>query len=190
MADISGMRFAGSPDIDRSRLPDAHVRPRQERGSRYLYWPTPEGDSSGSPAHRRAFADIGHMDTNGLVRWVWEGVELPGTASDYHFLLQGAIKQLWSRRRPAPEGLQSVEVFAALDLGLIEAVPHAVAIDEADLTRGFARLASVEVWMKLLETEGALRDAVAVSRRAQRFGESYRRADLEAKVAALDAEGQ
>ncbi|MFC4118966.1 hypothetical protein [Nonomuraea zeae] len=190
MADILGIGFTGSPDIDRSRLPDAHVRPRQERGSRYLYWPTPEGGTSASPAHRRAFADTKHMDTNGLVRWVWEGVELPGIASDYHFLLQGAIKQLWSRRRSAPEGLQFVEVFAALDLGLIEAVPHAVAIDEADPAQGFARLASVEVWMKLLETEGALRDAVAVSRRAQRFGESYRRADLEAKVAALDAEGR
>ncbi|MEV0593697.1 hypothetical protein [Nonomuraea cavernae] len=125
-----------------------------------------------------------------LVRWVWEGVELPGIPSDYHHLLQNAVKQLWSQRRVAPAGLGFVEVFTSLDLNLVEAVPHVVAMDEQDLSRGFARLAAVEIWMKLLEAEGALRDALAVSQRAQRFGESYRRKELEAKVSALDAEGR
>jgi hypothetical protein len=125
-----------------------------------------------------------------LVRWVWEGVELPGIPSDYHHLLQNAVKQLWSQRRVAPAGLGFVEVFTSLDLNLVEAVPHVVAMDEQDLSRGFARLAAVEIWMKLLEAEGALRDALAVSRRAQRFGESYRREELEVKVTALDAEGR
>jgi hypothetical protein len=130
------------------------------------------------------------MDMDTLVRWVWEGLELPGIPSNYHYLLQDAVRWLWSRRRTAPAGLGFVEVFASLDLSLVEAVPHTVAMDEQDLSRGFARLVAVETWMKLLEAEGTLRDALAVSRRAQRFGESYRREELEAKVAALDTEGR
>ncbi|NRQ38775.1 hypothetical protein HII36_44175 [Nonomuraea sp. NN258] len=190
MADIPGIGFAGSPDVDRSRLPGAHVRPEQERGSRYLFWPTPDGGTSSSPAHGRAFADTRDMTADRLVRWVWEGVELPGIPSDYHFLLQNAVKQLWSQRRRAPEGLRFVEGFAALDLGLAEAAPYAVAVDEQDLSKGFARLTSVEIWMKLLAAEGALHDASAVSRRATRFGDAYRDQDLDAKLAALEAESQ
>ena len=92
MADIPGIGFPGSPGVDRSRLPEAQVRPLQEPGSPYLYWPTPDGhaSSSSSPAHRRAFADTTVMDTNELVRWIFEGMELPGIASDYHHLLQAA----------------------------------------------------------------------------------------------------
>lgn len=189
MADIPGIGFPGSPGVDRFRLPEAQVRPLQEQGSPYLYWPTPDGHASSSPAHRRAFADTTAMDTNELVRWIFEGMELPGIASDYHHLLQGGVRQLWAQRRPAPDGLRFVETFAALDLALIEAAPEAVAMDERDPSRGFSRLAAVETWMKLLEAEGALRDAAAVGRRAQRFGEGYRSEELEGKAAALDAEG-
>ncbi len=127
---------------------------------------------------------------NTLARWVWEGLELPGIASDYHFLLQGAVEQLWSRRRSTPAGLQFVEIFAQLDLNLIEAVPQAVMVNSAKPSQGFFKIASVQTWMKLLEAEGALREALAVSQRAQRFGDDHRHEELEAKVAALDAEAR
>jgi hypothetical protein len=42
--------------------------------------------------------------------------------------------------------------------------------------------------LALLEREGALREALTLSRRAMRFGDRYRRDELEAKVAALDGE--
>jgi len=80
------------------------------------------------------------FDSDELVRWVWESVELPGEPSDYHFLLQGAVEQLWGRRRTNPSGLHFVETFGYLDLALIEAAPQAVRLDEADPARGYVPL--------------------------------------------------
>ena len=128
------------------------------------------------------------MTCDDLVRWVWEGLELPGLAPDYHHLMQSAALQLWKLRRSDPHGLDSVEAFSYLDLSLIEAVPAAVSVDDADTARGFVWLAAVDLLITMLQREGSLREALAVSRRAQQFGENYQRPDLESKVAALDAE--
>jgi hypothetical protein len=61
-------------------------------------------------------------------------------------------------------------------------------LDEADPARGFVHILTLDRMLTLLEREGALREALALSRRAERFGERYRREPLEAKVAALDGE--
>lgn len=186
MADIPGIQFTGSPGVVRADLAEAGLRPRTEYG--YLSWPTSEGSTSASPASRRLSADVSGLNSDELVRWVWEGVELPGEPADYHFLLQGAVEQLWARRREHPDGLHYVETFGYLDLALIEAVPQAVMLDASTSTSGFVRISSLERLLSLLEREGALREALALSRRAMRFGDSYRREELEAKVASLDGE--
>lgn len=151
-------------------------------------WPTPAGQTSASPAHERAFSTEPPKGVEALARWVWEGLELPGIPSDYHFLLQQAVNSLWLGRRSAPEGLYHMEVFGSLDLVLVEAAPYSVLINEDEPDRGYVRITTFERVLALLEREGALRDAVAFSRRASRFGDRYRREDLEAKVAALDEE--
>jgi hypothetical protein len=187
MADIPGIAFHGSPDVDRSRLPEARVRPHAGRG--YLSWPSPDGStSSSSPVHRLAFGAAAPKDEPGLIRKTWEGLELPGSPSDYHFLLQGTVTELWKRRRRWPQGLSAAERFCHLDLILIEAAPEAVMLDKSDPDRGFVRITTLEVLVDLLEREGAVREALAVSQRARRFGERYWSEELEAKVAALDEE--
>ncbi len=187
MADIPGIAFRGSLDVDRSRLPGARIRPRADNG--YLSWPSVEGGtSSGSPVHHLAFGAAAPRDELELVRRTWEGLELPGTPSDYHFLLQGAVTDLWKHRRRYPQGLAAIEQFCHLDLLLIEAAPEAVVLDESDPARGFVRIATLRVLVNLLEREGALREALEVSRRARRFGEGYWSDELEAKVATLDEE--
>jgi hypothetical protein len=186
MADIPGIQFTGSPGVMRANLSEANLHPKTESG--YVYWPSAGGSTSASPAHRRAFADLSGLDNDELIRWVWEGVELPGQASDYHFLLQGAVDQLWGRRREYPSGLNYLETFGYLDLALIEAIPQAVQVDKADHTAGYYHISSLDRLLALLEREGAIREALALSRRALRFGERYRNDDLEAKAAALDGE--
>jgi hypothetical protein len=151
-------------------------------------WPSPDGTTSASPAHQRTFSDAAPDDIEGLTQWVWEGLEIPGTSSDYHFLLQGAVQTLWSWRRDRPRGLQFVEVFSYVDLALIEAVPEAVMIDSTDPARGFLRIVTLEKLLALLEREGAFREAMALSRRAERFGERYCSDTLASKVASLDGE--
>ena len=173
--------------VERAKLIEARVRPRVEL--EYLSWPTPGGSTSASPVHRRAFGDLSGLGRAELVRWVWEGLELPGEPPDYHFLLQGAVQQLWSRRRDDPEGLGFVETFGYLDLALIESAPLAVSLNETDTAGGFVHIVTLDVLLTLLEREGAFREALALSRRAARFGEHYRRESLETKVAALDEEG-
>lgn len=130
MADIPGIRFSGSPGVDRARLPGAHVRPSQGHG--YLRWPKVDGSSSASPAHERAFGADSPASGEAFIHWVWEGLELPGIPSDYHFLLQHAVVTLWSRRGSEPGGLYHLEVFGSLDLALLEAAPYAVLINDAD----------------------------------------------------------
>jgi hypothetical protein len=171
MAAIPGIRFDGSPGIDRALLPESRIRPRASM--EYLMWPAADGaTTSASPASRHLGSGTSRLQHEELIRSVWEGLELPGTTSDYHFLLQGAVTELWSRRRREPAGLRMAETFGYLDLALLEAVPRT----------------SLERLVSLLEREGALREALALSRRALRFGDLYRREDLEAKVAALDEE--
>ncbi len=187
MAAIPGVRFGGSPGIDRALLPESRVRPK--KGMSYLMWTTADGaTTSASPASRHMDSDTTRLRLEDLVRSVWEGLELPGTAPDYHFLLQGAVTQLWSRRRKEPAGLRMAETFGYLDLALLEAVPRTAWRNEGDPDGGFLRITSLELLVTLLEREGALREALALSRRAQRFGDVYRSEELEAKVAALDEE--
>lgn len=144
--------------------------------------------SGGRPARVR-IDEAGSPTTVGdLARSVWEAVELPGEPSDYHYVLQGAVDRLWSRRRAEPAGLRHMESFAYLDLDLIEAVPSVVRLRGEEDLSGFLRVTSVERLLGVLEREGALREAVAVCRRAQRFGDRFHRDDLVTKVAALDME--
>ena len=188
MADIPQIQFRGSPGVNRASLAEARVRPRTGYGGDYLMWPSPQGETSASPAHQRAFHDTTAMNRGDLVRWVWEGLEVPGEPSDYHFLLQGAVERLWKCRGSDPEGLRFVEIFGYLDLALIEAAPQAVTLDRGDGPQGFVHILTLDMLLILLEREGAFREALALSRRAERFGERYRREDIEAKVAALDDE--
>ncbi|MCA2187209.1 hypothetical protein [Nonomuraea cavernae] len=189
MAEVKGVGFSGSPDVDRSRLPETHIRPsKTDYGG--ISWPIANGSTSESPASARAFADMRDMDIPSLIRWVWEGLEIPGTVSDYHFLLQSAIARLWSARASDPSGLRFLEVFADLDLRLIEAAPRPFLIDEDDTSKGYFHFSGVATWVTLLQTEGALREALAINRRLQRFHEGYRLETLEAKIAALDEEAR
>lgn len=187
MADIPNIQFRGSPGVNRASLAEARARPRAGYGDS-LWWPGQQGETSASPAHQRAFHDTTSMSRDDLVRWVWEGLEVPGEPSDYHFLLQGAVERLWSRRGSDPEGLRFVEIFGYLDLALIEAAPQAVTLDRGDGPQGFVHILTLDKLLTLLEREGAFREALTLSRRAERFGERYRREELEAKVAALDEE--
>ncbi|MGC4900490.1 MULTISPECIES: hypothetical protein [Micromonospora] len=148
------------------------------------------GQSSASPAHERAFGQEEPSRIEDLVRWVWEGLELPGVPSDYHFLLQHAVEKLWSRRIEAPAALYHLEVFSGLDLALLEAAPELARIDRPGEGPEFFRITSLERLLSLLEREGALRDAVALSRRASRFGDRYRLVELEAKLSVLDREAR
>ncbi|MFF4576291.1 hypothetical protein [Streptomyces sp. NPDC001410] len=184
MAAIPGVRFTGSPGIAREALAEAHVRPQMSYAS--LMWPTAEGSTSATPASRHVPVEAIGAD---LVTRAWEALELPGEAMDYHFVLQGAVDRLWSGRRSYPDGLELLEVFALLDLELMEAAPQAVSFDTGPVPASFVHVTSVPRLVMLLEREGALTDALEVARRLAPFGQGEDSvARLSEKIGALAAE--
>ncbi len=165
LASIPGMAFSGSPGVVRRELPGAGVRPDESYGT--PMWPTPQGSTSATPASQHVPSEARGED---LVARVWEALELPGSAMDYHFVLQGAVDRLWSTRGSYPAALELLEVFALLDLELMEAAPQAVSFDETDPV-SFVRVTSVPRLVGLLEREGAFTEALAVAKRLTRFGQ-------------------
>ncbi|MFJ7209725.1 hypothetical protein ACIQWR_40105 [Streptomyces sp. NPDC098789] len=106
-----------------------------------------------------------------LIARVWEALELPGSAMDYHFVLQGAVDHLWAGRQSYPSGLELLEVFAQLDLELMETAPQAVSFDPDVEPITFVRVTSVPRLISLLEREGAFMEALALAQRLARFSQ-------------------
>ncbi|MFI5877377.1 hypothetical protein ACIBAH_34100 [Streptomyces sp. NPDC051445] len=184
MAAIPGVRFTGSHGVVREALAEAPVRPTVSYGS--PMWPTVEGTTSATPASRHVPVEASGAD---LVTRVWEALELPGEPMDYHFILQGAVDRLWSDRRSYPDGLELLEVFALLDLELMEAAPQAVSFDTGSHPASFVHVTSVPRLVMLLEREGVLTDALEVARRLARFDQGEDAvARLSEKIGALAAE--
>ncbi|WP_208105883.1 hypothetical protein [Streptomyces sp. GC420] len=184
MAAIPGIAFAGSPGVVREAVPGAGDRPDESYGS--PMWPTAEGSTSSAPASRHVPFDARGAE---LVARVWEALELPGSAMDYHFVLQGAVDRLWSTRRAEPEALAALEVFALLDLELMEAAPQAVSFDTTGAPTMFVRVSSVPRLIGLLEREGAFTEALELAWRLAHFGQGEDvAARLTEKAQALVAE--
>ncbi|MFD5623610.1 hypothetical protein [Streptomyces yangpuensis] len=188
MAAIPGIAFIGSPGVVRNALRGAKDRPDERYGE--PMWPTATGSTSATPASRHVPYEARGTE---LAARVWEALELPGSAMDYHFVLQTAVDRLWSDRRSDPDGLKLVEVFARLDLELMEAAPQAVSFNPEAVgsEARFVRVSSVPRLISLLEREGAFQEALALARRLARFeqgGEMVSR--LSEKVRALGAEAE
>ncbi|MFF1872608.1 hypothetical protein [Kitasatospora herbaricolor] len=187
MAAIPGLSFAGSPGVVRAAVAGASDRPDESYGS--PMWPTAEGSTSATPASRHVPAEA---RGEALTTRVWEALEIPGSAMDYHFVLQDAVGRLWDSRRTDPGGLELLEVFALLDLELMEAAPEAVSfdsVDDATTPRSFVRVTSVPRLISLLEREGAFTEAFALAGRLARFGQGEDvTARLSEKRGALAAE--
>ncbi|MER7039747.1 hypothetical protein [Streptomyces microflavus] len=166
MAAIPGTAFAGSPGVVRESLPGANDQPDESYGS--PMWPMPGGNTSATPASQHVPAEASGAV---LIARVWEALELPGSAMDYHFVLQGAVDRLWTARRSHPSGLQLLEVFAQLDLELMEAAPQAVSFEPDVEPVTFVRVTSVPRLISLLEREGAFMEALALAQRLARFSQ-------------------
>ena len=127
-----------------------------------------------------------------MLKRLWEGLELPGEPSDYHFAIQGAAGALWARRAAEPEVLAWFEHLSWLDLRLVQAVPDAVRDEFAGAHPGRQEFFSVSAFHSLISLysrEGLLQEALEVAQLAQRFGQGEDAlADLEERFAALRAE--
>jgi hypothetical protein len=133
--DIPGVDFAGDPKVQRSTLPGHDDVPEtisyEFQGKRHaaLSWSFGNGSGSASPAKRHDSVVKRDATSSELLLHLMEGLELPGTASDYHFMIQGCAEGLWARRREEPDVFEIVEKLCWLDLRLIQARPSSISID-------------------------------------------------------------
>ncbi len=176
--DIPGVVYETPDQIDRGSLPGCDDAPENQpwdQTGETLRWPSGDGTRGGSasPVHYRAFAgapDQREAPVEAIVRNVNEGLELPGEAADYHFLIQGSVEVLWGRRRKEPAITEHVERLCRLDVALIQADPDA-ASDIVDRDRRYYAITSLLHLIELYEDRGDDTEALKVAKIAAGFGQ-------------------
>lgn len=181
LGDVPGISFAGSPGVNRSTLPEANRRPSLQYGS--LSWETADGTTSASPAHQVTYAER-EVGAKTLVKRTWEGLELPGVVSDWHFLLMGTASALWNKRRIDPEFLPECETFCRLDLQVVTTHPDLFLIDRASDRPEYLSIPSFTILVKLLRAVDDLEEALRVAR----VGAKFNSGSLDQAVAQLEAQ--
>jgi hypothetical protein len=179
--DIPGIDYAGDSRVDRSRL---------EKRLKSLSWPLKGGITSASPAKRHAYGEgvKNHAATPELLLNMMEALELPGIASDYHFIIQGCARKLWARRREEPQVFEIIERLCWLDIRLIEARPGSVRT-ESGAKLSFVHINAFPLLIDLYEREGLLGEALDVAVRASAFKQADKHAQrLKERIAALESE--
>ncbi len=195
LADVPKVGYRGHPNVDRRRLPGYDLQPQIDTfdfdGMRHrsLSWPTAEGSTSQSPASAWcSFDEPRHATAADVLRRIYEVLELPGTAADYHFALLQAYEILWSQFRQQPEILAELERLCLLDIALIESQAAILQMGGEDGTF-WARVPAFHYLIRLYELEGYVEDALAIARR----GAALRQGDddvqrFEERAAALQGE--
>jgi hypothetical protein len=164
--EIPGLSYVTPDFVDPARLRRSSVRPEIHRykgadGNEFVAatWP---GGTSQSPASGHIVFDlVAKLDT--LRRRAAEALELPGTASDYHFALMGAADVIHSRRREATWALEEVERLCWLDVRLIELRPDD---NESDLNLRQVGQRCFNHLLSLYQREGYWLEALQVTDRA------------------------
>lgn len=91
-----------------------------------MSWPSPDSlSTSASPAHQHGFGQS-EADPKTILRIMTEALDLPGVASDYHFIIQQAHEKLYKNRKSYPQVYPLVEKLCLLDIALVEVCPEEV----------------------------------------------------------------
>jgi hypothetical protein len=194
LAEVPGVGYEPQQPLPRPALWNA--RPQifsyddgEGRKVKSLMWPSEDGgETSASPAQSHGLSDRRNASAREVTANLRETLELPGDAGDYHFALQLSADALWARRKEDPSLIETVVELCLLNIRLIEARPEAVTDQYA---KGPISYYSVTAFRRLVDVyrrEGLVREALAVSRRGERFDQAVDLEELEAQVAALDAE--
>ena len=146
MADIPGLDPELPPTPPRTSLVGCYERPwvyfgggpAPETEFRHLQWPgsrgfgqwTPSEFGHGwSPAHRLGVEQRPGRSAGQIVDELWPTLERPGVGLDFHFLLQGAVEELWKIRDSDPAARSSLVTVASIDMKLFEVFPECMLVE-------------------------------------------------------------
>lgn len=148
---------------------------------RHLQWPgspgfgewTPnEYGHTWSPAARLFFGVEQRADrsVDQIVADLMLALERPGTGVDYHFLLQGAVEELWKLREADSTARAALINVALMDRRLVTVVPDTLTI-APDKPGQYLRSGSLERLAATYELIGDLEAAFDVTTFALQFGQ-------------------
>lgn len=196
LADVPGVDYIGDARVKGSLLPGYGTVPRLNaytfEGERLesLLWPTANGQTSQSPASRHAGAasSPGPGDPLGaMLQCLYEVLELPGIASDYHFAIQGCIEELWKQRHQEPAILSEVARLCWLDIRLVEARPETITYEHgANVT--YAGVSAFGQLVDLYSHEGFVSEALDVAERGARLHQKTPVVELRERVTHIATE--
>ena len=177
LAEIPGISYPGSPGVQRTRLPGHDLKPDvqrydfDDRRREFLSWTHRDGtSSSASPAKNWETQPLpDSAPPQAILQHLYEVLELPGVASDYHFAIQGCFERLWGQRRTHPWVMGEIEKLCWLDIRLLEALPDTLHYEQTDGTSFYARSIAFERLIQMYERNGYLAEALDVAQRATRF---------------------
>ena len=137
--------------------------------------------------HMAPLFDDPDCSADRLLVGLWESMELPGKAEDYHWQLEQARERLLSKRLSCPSLVDAFETVLWLDFRLVLARPDIVLRRSPEDGREvLLRVDMIDGLIGLYETEGYLREAIEVAELAQRFpGQEAKLADLQARLEAV-----
>ena len=191
LAEVPGIEYKTDPVIDRTQLPGHDAAPKIDRydfdGRRHesMSWPMEGGSTGTSPAQAwKTQPRKGETEAQTTLRQLREALELPGTLSNYHFLIQSCHDALRGFAREDPWVLEEVERLCLLDIRLINRYPETITpepitIDDDELRklaaerrqgmRSFAYVTAFHQLIRLYEREGYLHEALEVANIGQKY---------------------
>lgn len=194
LAAVPGVAYSTPPGVYRPDLPARFLKPKLDvftfdsKRHESLSWPTDDGSTSASPAQRwLPESDSRNPPPALILKRVYEQLELPGVASDYHFALLQAYEALAPHARRNPDLHEQIERLCLIDIALLEQQPDIVR-DEFDPNRPPYRVPAYERLIYLYERNGLLDDALSIARRAAAAGHDGEVERLEELLAAIRAE--
>jgi len=177
LADIAGISYSSGLGVHRTRLPNHNLKPEIQhydfggRRQEYLSWNYRDGtSSSASPAKNWESQPLPEdVAPEAILHHLYEVLELPGEASDYHFAIQGCFERLWGQRRVHPWVMGEIEKLCWLDIRLLEVLPDTLRHQQTDGTFFYARSIAFERLIQMYERNGYLAEALDVAQRATHF---------------------
>lgn len=176
LADIREVGYSGSPGVQRDKLPGYNLKPEVKhydvggRRVESLWWDDQGRSSSASPATTWAQQAVPEPATpQAVLQRLYEALELPGEASNYHFAIQNCHEALWHHRYEHPWVVPEIERLCWLDIRLLEADPKILQFEVQGGKVSYGRSRAFERLIRLYERNGYLAEALDVAQRAVRF---------------------
>jgi hypothetical protein len=210
LAVVPGIDYIPDPTINRSLLPGHDAVPKisqfefEGKPHESIQWPTEGGSTGLSPAQGwKTQPRESETEAQTALRQLREALELPGTLSNYHFVIQGCYDALRRFARTEPWVLEEVERLCWLDVRLVSRYPQTITLEPITIAdqelaklaserRGNRQFYSVLAFHQLItmyDGEGYLREALEVAKIGQQFEQCPGKVEeIEERLRLLEAE--